>query len=280
MASLTQPGERSSEFTRFWLGEAVSGLGSAITSLALQTLVLVTLQGNAVQVGWLNSARWLPYLVLGLVVGALVDRVRRRPVMVVTDVARAGLLGLIPLAWGLDVLELPAAAGRRRPVRDGLPGQRCGLSSFRRRLVPRMELQRAHARLDGAGAVAQTRRAAMAGMLDPGPGRALVGAGGCRDLPVLGGDGGVAEGGLEPTATMPATVGARGVAQEVTDGHAGRTARRACVASPSPRTSGSRVRRSGSCWSSRTAISGLGSHRCSWASCSLSPASVRCSVRH
>ena len=68
VASLTQHGERSSEFGRFWWGEAVSGLGSAVTSLALQTLVLVTLQGDAVQVGWLNSARWLPYLVLGLVV--------------------------------------------------------------------------------------------------------------------------------------------------------------------------------------------------------------------
>ncbi len=51
VASLTQHGERSSEFRRFWWGEAVSGLGSAITSLALQTLVLVTLQGGAVQVG-------------------------------------------------------------------------------------------------------------------------------------------------------------------------------------------------------------------------------------
>lgn len=59
------------------------------------------------QVGWLNSARWLPYLILGLVVGALVDRVRRRPVMMITDVVRAGLLGLIPLAWAIDVLTFP-----------------------------------------------------------------------------------------------------------------------------------------------------------------------------
>ena len=56
----------------------MSGFGDAITLLALQTLAVITLQGGAVQVGWVNSARWLPYLVLGLVVGALVDRVRRR----------------------------------------------------------------------------------------------------------------------------------------------------------------------------------------------------------
>jgi hypothetical protein len=60
VATPTQSDDRSAEFGRFWWGEAVSGLGSAITSLALQTLVLVTLDGGATQVGWLNSVRWLP----------------------------------------------------------------------------------------------------------------------------------------------------------------------------------------------------------------------------
>lgn len=76
-------------FRRFWCGEAISSLGTYVTLLALQTLVVLTLNGTAQDVGWLNSARWLPYLVLGLVVGALVDRVARRPVMIATDLARA-----------------------------------------------------------------------------------------------------------------------------------------------------------------------------------------------
>ncbi|MFT4164493.1 MAG: hypothetical protein QM650_04555 [Microlunatus sp.] len=61
-------------FRRFWVGEAVSGFGTAITLLALQTIVVLNLQGTALQLGWLTSARWLPYLVLGLIVGALVER--------------------------------------------------------------------------------------------------------------------------------------------------------------------------------------------------------------
>ena len=152
-------------FRRFWWGEAVSGLGTAITTLALQTVVLVTLGGTAVQVGWLTSARWLPYLVLGLVVGALVDRVRRRPVMVVTDLARAALLGLVPLAWALDVLTFPLLLvvvllfGTTSLVNDAAS------LSFVPRLVQRQDLQRAHARLDGAGAVAQTGGPALAGVL-------------------------------------------------------------------------------------------------------------------
>jgi MFS family permease len=158
-------GGLSADFSRFWWGEAVSGFGTAVTLLALQTLVVVTLQGSAVQVGWLNSARWLPYLVLGLVVGALVDRRRRRPLMMATDLLRAGLLALIPLAWALDLLTFPlllvivVAFGTASLVNDAAS------MSFMTRVVSRAELQRAHARLDGTDAVAQTAGPAVAGAL-------------------------------------------------------------------------------------------------------------------
>lgn len=133
-------------FSRFWWAEAVSGFGSGITLLALQTLVVVTLQGTAVEVGWLNSARWLPYLVLGLVVGALVDRAPRRPLMIATDLTRAVLLTLIPLAWSLDLLTvwlllvLVVLFGTASLINDAAS------MSLLPRLVPRGQLQRAHAR--------------------------------------------------------------------------------------------------------------------------------------
>lgn len=154
-----------SGFGRFWAGETVSGFGSYVTLLALQTLVVLTLDGTAQQVGWMSSARWLPYLVLGLVVGALVDRRRRRPLMVATDVMRAALLTAIPIAYVADVLSLPlllvvvAAFGTASLVNDAAS------QSFIPRLVPAEHLQRAHARLDGADAVAQTSGPALAGAL-------------------------------------------------------------------------------------------------------------------
>src|SRR3954453_17173778 len=95
------------DFNRFWWGETVSAFGTYVTLLALQTLVVLTLDGTAQDVGWLSSARWFPYLLLGLVVGALVDRRRRRPVLAATDLARALLLTAIPVSWALDRLSLP-----------------------------------------------------------------------------------------------------------------------------------------------------------------------------
>lgn len=218
MTTPTPSEARSPEFRRFWWGEAVSGMGTAITTLALQTLVLVTLDGGATQVGWLNSARWLPYLILGLVVGALVDRVRRRPVMVVTDLARAGLLGLIPLSWTLDVLTFPLMLvvvllfGTASLVNDAAS------LSFVPRLVPRGDLQRAHARLDAADAVAQTAGPALAGgliRLVGAPVAVLVDA-----LTYLFSAATVASltAVAEPDNPAPVRAGARGLVGEIGDG--------------------------------------------------------------
>lgn len=165
--SESEPAQRfpSREFHRFWWAESVSSLGSYVTLLALSTLVVLTLDGTAQDVGWLSSARWLPYLVLGLVVGALVDRRRRRPVMVVTDLARAALLLVIPAAWAAGFLSLPllllvvACFGTASLINDAAS------MSFLPRLVPRQHLQRAHARIDSADAVAQTLGPALAGLL-------------------------------------------------------------------------------------------------------------------
>jgi len=161
----TPPEFPTRNFTRIWWAQSVSTLGSYVTSLALSAIAVLTLDGTAQDVGWLNSARWLPYLVLGLLVGALVDRYRRRPVIVVTDLVRAALLLLIPIAWAADFLSLPflmvivACFGTASLINDA------AVMSFLPRLVPRSHLQQAHARIDTTDAVAQAAGPALAGLL-------------------------------------------------------------------------------------------------------------------
>lgn len=165
MPSPAAPAFPPEGFQRFWAGEAVSSFGTHVTLLALQTMVVLTLQGTAQEVGWLNSARWLPYLVLGLIVGALVDRYPRRPVMAATDLLRAVLLATIPMAWASGQLTLPLLLlivigyGTASLTNDAAS------MSFLPRLVPPQHLQRAHARIDGADAVAQTTGPIVAGAL-------------------------------------------------------------------------------------------------------------------
>ena len=152
-------------FELYWRAAAVSAFGTYITLLAFQTLVVLTLHGSAAQVGLLNAARWLPYLVLGIVVGALVDRRPRRPVLIVTDLAQALFLASIPVLWWLDRLTFPVLlcvvlAYGTASVTNGAADM-----ALLPRLVRRGDLQRAHARVDGADAVAMSAGPALGGVL-------------------------------------------------------------------------------------------------------------------
>ncbi len=155
----------SRSFLLYWRANAVSAFGTYITLLALQTLVVLTLHGSATQVGWLSSARWLPYLVVGVVVGALVDRRPRRPVMIATDLVQAGLLAMIPLMWWIHLLSFPALLVIVMAYGTAAVINGAASMSFLPRLVQRRHLQRAHARGDGADAAAMSAGPALGGLL-------------------------------------------------------------------------------------------------------------------
>ena len=98
---------RDADFRRFWTGHSVSQLGAAMTQVALPLVALLTLGASAAEVGLLRTAEFLPYLLLTLPAGALVDRVRRRPLMIGCDLWRAAFLVLVPLAAWVGWLSLP-----------------------------------------------------------------------------------------------------------------------------------------------------------------------------
>jgi MFS family permease len=152
-------------FRLFWTASTVSAFGSQVTMFAVAVLIVRTLGGTPTDVGLVNSARWLPYLLLGLTVGALADRVRRKPLLVGTDLARAALLCAVPLLAWPDLLSVPvliavmAVFGLASLVNDAAH------QSFLPRLLARDALPRANARLEQSSAAAETSGPAIAGGL-------------------------------------------------------------------------------------------------------------------
>lgn len=152
-------------FTRFWAASSASYLGTYFTTVAVQVIVVDTLHRGSFGVGLVTAARWLPSVVLGIVAGVVVDRSARRPLLVLTDLARAGLLIGVPvlaITHRLSVLVLMvfmAAFGSLSLFND------VASQSFLPELVPRGLLTPANARLDQSGAVAQTSGPALAGGL-------------------------------------------------------------------------------------------------------------------
>ncbi|MDQ6669466.1 MAG: MFS transporter [Chloroflexota bacterium] len=87
---------RQPDFLKLWSGLTVSLVGTQVSGLALPLTAVLFLGASGTEMGILGAARWLPYLVFGLLAGAWLDRVRRRPVLIATHVGRALLLASIP----------------------------------------------------------------------------------------------------------------------------------------------------------------------------------------
>ena len=91
---------RHGDFNKLWAGQAISSFGSQVTVVALPLTAVVYLRASAAQVGLMTSAALLPFLGPTLFFGVLVDRVRKRPLMIAADLGRTAALALIPvLAW-------------------------------------------------------------------------------------------------------------------------------------------------------------------------------------
>ncbi len=93
------------DFQKFWLGQTVSNFGSSFSQFALPLLVY-KLTGSALNLGLASAATFLPYLLFGLLIGAWVDRVDRKRLMIGADVARALFTALIPLLATLHLLTV------------------------------------------------------------------------------------------------------------------------------------------------------------------------------
>ena len=89
---------RHSDFRKLWAGQTVSIFGTMLTRIALPLTALLTLNSSPLEQGFLQAAEAGPVLITGLFAGVWVDRLRRRPVMIAADFARAALLVSIPIA--------------------------------------------------------------------------------------------------------------------------------------------------------------------------------------
>src|SRR2546423_9171033 len=88
----------NSDFMKLWAGFTIAGVGSKITVLALPLTAVLLLGAGATETGLLVAAQMAPSLVAGLFIGVWVDRLPRRPILIVSDIGSAIVIGSVPLA--------------------------------------------------------------------------------------------------------------------------------------------------------------------------------------
>jgi MFS family permease len=156
---------RNHAFVRLWSAATISIFGSLITRIALPLVAILTLGAGPIEVALLRGMDLLAALVVGLVAGAWVDRLRRRPVLIWADLGRAALLVSIPLAFALDVLTLwqlivvAALAGVITTFFDAAD------NAYLPSIVPRERLVEANSALAASGSAAESIGFGSAGIL-------------------------------------------------------------------------------------------------------------------
>lgn len=157
----------NSDFIKVWSGETISLIGTQVTQLALPLIAILTLKATAFDVGLLNASRYLPVVVVSLFAGVWLDRRRRRPILIASNLGRAVLIGLIPITSALGWLSiwllcvLCVITGVLTVIFD------VGLLSYLPGLVERRHLAESNSKLQTSWS--------LAGIVGPGLGGLLVG---------------------------------------------------------------------------------------------------------
>jgi MFS family permease len=97
---------RHPDFLKLWSAETVSVFGSQISALAIPVVAVIILRASPLEVALLGTIEFLPFILFTLPAGALVDRLRRRPIMIVGDLGRAAALLSIPIVYAINPAAL------------------------------------------------------------------------------------------------------------------------------------------------------------------------------
>jgi MFS family permease len=142
-------------FWTYWGASATSNLGSAVGSIALPLTAITVLDATPFQMGLIAAAAYAAWLVIGLPAGALVARLPLRGTQVTMDLARAGAVASVPIAWWtghLSIAQLVVVAlvvGFADVVFD------VANSTFLPLVVPREQLHERNSLMSGTHATTQ-----------------------------------------------------------------------------------------------------------------------------
>ncbi|HEY3732898.1 MAG TPA: MFS transporter [Streptosporangiaceae bacterium] len=153
------------DFLKLWLGETVSQIGTQVTQFALPLVAILTLKASVFQVGVLNALRFVPVIVVALLAGVMLDRRRRRPVLIACSLGSAILTGLVPLASAAGQLSMGLLYAVAIGVGTLTVAFDVGALSYVPFLVQRRHLTESNSKLLASGAFAGITGPGLAGLL-------------------------------------------------------------------------------------------------------------------
>lgn len=153
------------DFAKLWVGETVSQIGTQVTQFALPLVAILTLKATVFEVGVLNALRFVPVIVVAVLAGVVLDRRRRRPLLIVCSLASAVMIGLVPLSSAAGFLSLGLLYAVALLVGTLTVCFDVGALSYVPFLVGRRHLAEGNSRLQASTAFAGIAGPGLAGLL-------------------------------------------------------------------------------------------------------------------
>ena len=94
------------DFLRLWTAETISQFGTQVSQLAIPLVAALILKVPPFEFALLGVLEFLPFILFSLPAGAWVDRLRRRPILIIGDLGRALSLASIPVAFAFGALTI------------------------------------------------------------------------------------------------------------------------------------------------------------------------------
>ena len=153
------------DFRRLWSAQALSAYGSRITRTALPIIAVATLKQPDEMVGVLMALQLAPGIPVGMLAGGLVDRSRKRRILVAADLVRAVTVGSLTLAWALGFLAIAHVIVVGMVVGGASALFQITDTTYLPALVGRTQLAEANSKLESTEAIAEISGPASAGYL-------------------------------------------------------------------------------------------------------------------
>jgi MFS family permease len=156
---------RNAAFVRVFTAASVSLFGSLVTRTALPFAAILLLGAGPLEIAAIRTCEILGGLVVGLVAGAWVDRLPRRPVMIAADLGQAVVLGSVPLAAIGSWLSMPQLVVVALAASVLSTFHNIADNAYLPTVVEREQLVAANAALSASGSVAEVSAFSLGGVL-------------------------------------------------------------------------------------------------------------------
>jgi len=156
---------RHADFLRLWAAQAVSAFGSRITRTALPIIAVATLDESAGVISLLMAMQLGPGIFVGLFAGGLIDRSRKRRILIAADLFRAAAVGSLTIAWALGYLNIIHVMLVGAAVGAGTALFSITDNTYLPSLIGRKHLAEGNAKLESTEAIAEITGPASGGWL-------------------------------------------------------------------------------------------------------------------